>query len=133
MTETITNRIDALLTDRQTHLTALEAIDGKLGAIQTLLVGSAVAPKKLGRPVGSKKPIAAVNGSAAPSDRLTLAGALEMVLRAAGKPLAIADLCGGIAASAYKSKAKDLRPIVSLAVTKDARFKRVDRGIYSLA
>jgi hypothetical protein len=44
----------------------------------------------------------------------------------------IAELIAGVKAGTYKSKAKDLRPIVSLALLKNKRFKRVERGVYNL-
>lgn len=133
MTIELNQRLQALLDERQTHSVALEAIDGKLSQIEQLLVGGSVAaPKKRGRPAKALAAPAATNGAVLTDKRWTLADHLEGVLKGAGKPLAIADLVAAIKAGSYKTKSKDLRPVVSLALIKDGRFKRVERGIYSM-
>jgi hypothetical protein len=128
MTIHISDGIGQLLDERQQHADALQVIDRTLSRIQVLLGVGFSGHKKRGRP--------AKNSSAHSTPRangtMTLADHLEAIIKNAGKPLGIGELIAGVKASGYKSKAKDIRPIVSLALIKDKRFKRVDRGIYAV-
>lgn len=129
----ISGQIQQLLTERQRHTDALAAIEQILGSIRVMLT-SGENGHKPGRQAKARAPKAEI-ADTAPSDSATpetLADHLEAVMRTAGQPMAIPDLTAGVKSAGYKSKSKDFRPVVSLALIKDKRFKRVGRGVYSL-
>jgi hypothetical protein len=136
MKTSIFANIEQLVKQRQGHMDALAQIDQTLAGIKAMLNGGPPVRSKPGRPamksedggmtgVGGGK---TANGSAP----VTLADHLEEVIQKAGKPVAIADLTSGVKFAGYKSKSKNLRPVVSLALIKDKRFKRTGRSVYGL-
>jgi hypothetical protein len=46
--------------------------------------------------------------------------------------LTVAEAAEAVVAAGYKSKSKDFQNIVSMALSKDKRFRRVRRGVYAL-
>jgi len=126
----LTTQIQQLLTERQRHTDALSEIDQTLGRIKALLTGGTngrQTPERLAKPRQSRAEVA--SGGTSP---VTLADHVEAVMRKAAEPLSIADLMAAVKAAGYKSKSKDFRPVVSLALIKDKRFKRVGRGVYTV-
>lgn len=129
----VSGQIQQLLDERQRHTDALAAIEQILGPIRAMLAGSTNGHKP-GRqlkalPSKSEPAGAAPSNSGTPK---TLADHLEAVMRTAGQPMVISDLTAGVKSAGYKSKSKDFRPVVSLALIKDGRFKRAGRGVYTL-
>ena len=61
----------------------------------------------------------------------SLSSALVESLGAKGK-LTVAEAAEAAVAAGYKSKSKDFQNIVSMALSKDKRFRRVRRGVYAL-
>lgn len=131
-TTDILGQIQELLTERQRHTEALTAIGQILGPIRAMLAGGANGRKPERQ--ASVRPAKVERASATPSGGApeTLADHLEAVMRTAGQPMAIPDLTAGVKSAGYKSKSKDFRPVVSLALIKDKRFRRVGRGVYTL-
>lgn len=128
----VSSQIQQLLTERQRHTDALTAIEQILGQIKSLLGGGTNGKKSqqaAARHSKSERASAAPSHSGTPE---TLADHLEAVMRTAGRPMAIPDLTAGVKTAGYKSKSRDFRPVVSLALIKDRRFKRVGRGVYTL-
>jgi hypothetical protein len=60
---------------------------------------------------------------------MTLVEALESVLK--GKSMAVTDAAAAVKASGYKTKAKDFRTVVNIALINSGRFRRVGRGEYT--
>ena len=65
--------------------------------------------------------------------RVLLADALESLLE--GRELSVTEIADSLLHSGYKTKssAKNFRVMVNQTLTKDKRFKRVSRGIYTAA
>ena len=125
-----TTQIQQLLAERQRRADALSEIDQTLGRIKALLRGGTngrQTPQRLAKPRQSRAEVAG-RGTAP----VTLADHLEAVMRRAAKAVSIADLMAAVKTAGYKSKSKDFRPVVSLALIKDKRFKRVERGVYTV-
>jgi hypothetical protein len=130
----ISVEIKRLLDERQRHIDAANSIDRTLGQIAELLRSSSA---HSGRPRSSA---GASNGSpSADHDKsetngapVTLADHIEVVMKRASKPLAIDQVMAGVQASGYRSRSKDFRPVVSLVLFQNRRFKRVRRGVYTL-
>ena len=56
---------------------------------------------------------------------------LSEVLKAKGK-CTVTEAAEAVLKAGYKSKSKDFANIVSMALSKDKRFRRVRRGVYAL-
>jgi len=131
----IADRLQELLDERQCHSDALAQIDATLARVQTALMvaNGTVLRKSPGRPrkidMAAQAEFATGAENGAPA---TLADHLEVVMRKVATPVGIGDLLTRVKAAGYKSKSKDFRPVVSLALIKDKRFKRVGRGVYTL-
>lgn len=132
MRTSIFSNIEQLVKQRDVHLNVLAEIEEKLSAIRALIGGAAPAPRKPGRPARKAAGRESNAGEKSPSGPVTLADHLEAMIRQARKPVAIPDLVSGIGETDYKSRSKNLRQVVSLALIKDKRFKRSGRGIYRL-
>ena len=84
--------------------------------------------KKPGRKPGRKK---AGRKAMKPARAGSLSSRLAEVLKAKGK-CTVAEAAEAALAAGYKSKSKDFANIVSMALSKDKRFRRVRRGVYAL-
>ena len=126
MRTSIFSNIEQLVKQRDFHSNVLAEIDQRLSAIRALIGGAAPSPRRSGRPARTAEEATNVGGP------VTLADHLEAIIKQAGKPVAIPDLLSGVGEAGYKSKSKNLRQVVSLALIKDKRFKRSGRGIYGL-
>ena len=76
-------------------------------------------PRKLGRPAGRRRARNAVS----------LPDAIARVVKVGGK-VSPADVAGRVRKSGYRSTAAHFGMMVSNALSKDARFRRVSRGLY---
>lgn len=63
--------------------------------------------------------------------KTSLVGMLTEILKSKAK-VSISEAMQALTRSGYKSKSKNFRTIVSVALAKDERFKRVGRGLYAL-
>jgi hypothetical protein len=133
-TTDVTGQIQQLLAERQRHTDVLDAINQTLGQIGALLSGgtNGSKPERSGKAKGESGRMSVVASRLDIGAPVTLADHLEAIMRKAAKPASIADLTAGVKAAGYRSKSKDFRPVVSLALINDKRFKRVDRGVYTL-
>ena len=104
-------------------LAEIEEIDAHLADIATALPASR-APRKSRQKAASKR----TGGK-----RVLLADALQSML--SGKELSVTEIADSLLKSGYKTKssAKNFRVMVNQTLTKDTRFKRVSRGIYTAA
>jgi hypothetical protein len=91
-----------------------------LGAVKPI----AVARRKPGRRKAGRRVVK-------PARAGSLSSALVESLGAKGK-LTVAEAAEAVVAAGYKSKSKDFQNIVSMALSKDKRFRRVRRGVYAL-
>lgn len=130
----VSAQIQYLLTEQQRHADALAAIEQILGPIRAMLASGGTNGRKVERqaktPPSKSEPAAGATPNSDTPE--TLADHLEAVMRTAGQPMTIPDLTAGVKSAGYKSKSKDFRPVVSLALIKGKRFKRVGRGVYTL-
>ena len=85
--------------------------------------------KKAGRRKAARR--AVKRAVVKPSRAGSLSSALMEALGAKGK-LTISEAAEAVQAAGYKSKSKDFQNIVSMALSKDKRFRRVRRGVYAL-
>lgn len=134
MNTSILSNIEKLVKQRDFHTAGLAEIDSRLSAIRALLGGAAPTARKPGRPLkrSEDRRKSAGGKSANGNGPVTLADHLEAIVKEAGKAVAIPELVSGIGKTGYKSKSKNLRQVVSLALIKDKRFKRAGRGVYGL-
>ncbi len=109
--------------EREALLAEIEEIDAHLEDISTALPASR-APRKSRRKASTKR---------SGGKRVLLADALQSKL--AGKQLSVTEIADSLLKSGYKTKssAKNFRVMVNQTLTKDTRFKRVSRGIYTSA
>ena len=109
--------------EREALLAEIEEIDAHLADIATALPASR-APRKSRRKASSNR----TGGK-----RVLLADALQPML--SGKELSVTEIADSLLKSGYKTKstAKNFRVMVNQTLTKDTRFKRVSRGIYTAA
>lgn len=115
------DRRRAVLTEERAELVALvEEIDEHLAALGEQ------------RPPATRRPSRTTKKRRRTrSDGGSLADTLHTVLR--GKKMSVAKAADAVLASGYatKSSAKNFRVIVNQTLTKDRRFKRVSRGVYT--
>ena len=68
-----------------------------------------------------------------PNNEITLADALEKVLRTAKKPVHYKNLMETVVRRGlYRTKSKSLLPTVAITLRRDGRFKKVEPGIWAL-
>jgi hypothetical protein len=94
----------------------------------------AVVKAKRGRPKKAKA-ATAVELKSTKSKRITLAAAVQQVLKATGKPMTIDEILAGASSAGHKSKAKNIKQTVYTAVhdlLNKKLIKREKKGIYSL-
>lgn len=124
----VIEQIRLLLEEKQKHSEALASIIQTLDRIAAMVRGS--------NNGGLAQQEAQTAHAAAPrppaSSAVTLADYILRVMQTTGKPISISDLTAGVKAAGYKSRAKDFRPVINLALIKDKRFKRVGRGVYTM-
>ena len=108
-------------------LTAMrDALDKKIAELQGLVELKAapkLAKRKLGKKRGRKAQGKAREGS--------LSSKLVEVFQGK-KRLSIAEATEAVVAAGYKSKSKDFRNIVGIALAQDKRFRRMRKGVYAL-
>jgi len=63
----------------------------------------------------------------------TLMDTIKDVLAASGKPMTPKDIVKAVMKAGYKSRAKDFYGMVAKALLTEDAFKRVKRGVYTLA
>jgi len=93
-----------------------------------------VVKAKRGRPkkAVTEAPVAAKEGK---PKKVTLANAVQQVLKASGKPLTIDEILAGASSAGHKSKAKNIKQTVYTAVhdlLNKKLIKREKKGVYSL-
>jgi hypothetical protein len=66
-----------------------------------------------------------------PARKGSLTSVLEKAFGRKGK-LTVAEAAKAVVRAGYRSKSKDFGNIVSMALAKDKRFRRVRRGLYAL-
>ncbi len=134
MQTTLSADLKRLLDERQRHVDAANAIETKLRQIADLIRGGN--GNGVVRPGRPRRALAPENGNAGTGSGngapVTLADHIEAVMNREAKPVAIPDLIAAVKAAGYKSRSKNLRPVISLALIKNPRFRRVGRGVYTL-
>jgi hypothetical protein len=107
-------------------MAARDALDRRIAELEGLGLAKpkAVARKKAGRKKATRRAVK-------PARAGSLSSTLAQVLKAKGK-CAVAEAAEAALAAGYKSKSKDFANIVSMALSKDKRFRRVRRGVYAL-
>jgi len=68
-----------------------------------------------------------------PRGGATLNNKMVEILQAAGGPMKLLDLVRAVQKSDYPSKSKHLRSMISQALRRDRRFKKIRRGVYKAA
>ena len=124
----VIEQIRLLLEEKQKHSEALASINQTLDRIAAMVRGS----NNGGRVQQEAQTAHAAAPRLPASKAVTLADHILRIMQTTGKPVSISELTIGVKASGYKSRSKDFRPVVSLALIKDKRFKRVGRGIYTM-
>ena len=128
----ISAALKRLLDERQHQVGAANAIDNTLTRIADLVSGGAgngiVRP---GRP-RSTPPTNGDTSAGHVTTPVTLADHIEIVMKQRPKPIGIDDLMTGVHVSGYRSGSKNFRPVISLVLSQDRRFRRVRRGVYVL-
>ena len=115
---------------RQRKLPALiaarDALNCRIAELEALggAKPAAIARKKAGRRKGARRAMK-------PARAGSLSSILAEALKAKGK-CAVAEAAEAALAAGYRSKSKDFANIVSMVLSKDKRFRRVRRGVYTL-
>ena len=107
-------------------IAARDALDRRIAELDGLGLAkpAAAARRKPGRKKAGRKAMK-------PARAGSLSSRLAEVLKAKGK-CTVAEAAEAALAAGYKSKSKDFANIVSMALSKDKRFRRVRRGVYAL-
>ena len=124
----VIEQIRLLLEERQKHSDALASINQTLDRIAAMVRGS----NDGGRVQQEAQTARAVAPRPPATGAVTLADYILRVMQSTGTPVSISELTAGVKAAGYKSRAKDFRPVINLALIKDKRFKRVGRGVYTM-
>ena len=112
-------KLAILVAERDALNCRIAELEGLVGAKP-----KAVARRKAGRKKAGRRAMK-------PARAGSLSSTLAEALRAKGK-CTVAEAVEAALAAGYKSKSKDFANIVSMALSKDKRFKRVRRGVYAL-
>jgi hypothetical protein len=109
-----------------TLIAARDALNCRIAELEALggTKPAAVARKKAGRRKAARRAMR-------PARAGSLSSTLAKALKAKGK-VTVAEAAEAALAAGYKSKSKDFANIVSMALSKDKRFRRVRRGVYAL-
>jgi hypothetical protein len=109
-----------------TLIAARDALNCRIAELEALCGAkpTAVARKKAGRRKAARRAVK-------PARAGSLSSTLAEALKAKGK-WTVAEAAEAALAAGYRSKSKDFANIVSMALSKDKRFRRVRRGIYAL-
>lgn len=123
------------LADLRTELAAIEKGIGSLKDKRDTLAAQLASVEQgiailSGRTVATKAPVSRRGKRA--KNKQNLADALAAVLKSKGK-LKVADAAKLALESGYKSLSSQFGNIVSQALAKDKRFKKISRGVYALA
>lgn len=94
---------------------------------------AATARKKATRKKSKKKSTKKAAGRKRARNEVSLVETITKVLRGRSQPMRIAELAEAVRKSGYKSNASNFQQIVSQTLSKDDRFKAVERGKYQLA
>ncbi len=116
------SRIDGLLAERQQVAARLDALDSEIAAL-----GGAYSAGS-----SSKGPSPRATARGSRRNKLPLGDAIAEAL-AGQKGLTIDEIMTAVQRAGYQSKSPNFRNIASQTLGKDARFKRVGRGVYTLA
>ncbi len=107
-------------------IAARDALDRRIAELEGLGIAKpAAAPR---RKPGRRK---AGRRAVKPPRAGSLNSKLSEVLKAKGK-CTVTEAAEAVLKAGYKSKSKDFANIVSMALSKDKRFRRVRRGVYAL-
>ena len=122
----IRRRRDVLVAQRAVIDEELALIDGLGGSVPAKRTSPSAGKAKRGRPP-KKDP--ARRGR--PPRKGTLADVIAAVLD--GYEMTIAEIVKSVKKRGYKSKSKNFSQVVAMRLSQDKRFKRVARGVYTLA
>jgi chorismate mutase len=103
-----------------------DQLSQQIAELQAL--GAAKPATKRGRKPGGKRRVRRATRAARPG---SLASALVEALKANVK-LTLAQAVEAVRMAGYKSKSKNFRTVVGMALSKDEHFRRVRRGEYTL-
>jgi len=127
---TFVHRTKARLLQRRAELSAeLAQIDKALA----VLGGAATPAAKAPRQKPTVAPKHRVDGRSGPRPGMTLGNVMEKILRDKGEPMQVKDIVAAVMASDYPSKSKHLRSMANQTLSNDKRFRKVDRGMYTVA
>lgn len=122
--------LERLLAQTRTRLATLQKQRGKV-ATQLAEIDreiEALAPNGVSRGRKIKLKISSARGK-----RKTLKAAVYEALGAATEPLDMSGLEAGVRAAGYKTKSKNLVPMLRKSVYGDSKIARAGRGLYTLA
>ena len=119
-------RIHTLVRKRNRLVQQLQQIDTEIeaeGGAEFVRMSPAGAGRKRGRPVGS-------DCGKRPRDDANLSDSMASVL--SGKTMGVTELSEAVQKAGYRTTSPNFRTIVNQTLIKDKRFKRVERGLYTV-
>ena len=120
-------QLDQLLARREKLLARLEAVDAEISAI-----GADVPSTRAKRKTTPKKAPPGKRARKRAGGR-PLVEFIVDVLKKARQGIRVKDVMAAVAEAGYVSSSKDFYGIVAAALRDDKRFKKLSRGVYTLA
>jgi len=117
------------LSRREKLLARLESIDEELRAIG----GKIPVAKRRKRRKAARKPAKGVTKRKRAGRGKPLAEYIVRVLKGAEDGLRVKEIEAAVRKAGYKTRSKDFYGIVAATVREDSRFKKLRRGVYTLA
>jgi len=119
-------RVHTLVRKRNRLVQQLQQLDSEIeaeGGAEFVRMAPVGSGRKRGRPVGS-------GGGRRPRNEANLADSMESVLT--GKTMGVTELSEAVQKAGYRTMSPNFRTIVNQTLIKDKRFKRVERGLYTV-